>query len=502
MDQTIISLREVHKWFAGVHALRGVSLTLRRGEVHSLVGENGSGKSTLIKIIAGVHSPDQGEVYINGQQYLRLTPLDAIREGVQVIYQDFSLFPNLSIAENIVLTRSLAAGERLVNRRRLRETARQVMARIGIDLDLDAPVEELPVAQKQLVAICRALVDNAKLIIMDEATTALTEREIRSLFEVVKTLKEQGIATLFVSHKLNEVLEIADNVTIIRNGAMVAGGPVAEYSRQALIRHMTGRDVDETTYQGPGKPSGDPILEVERLTKAGKFVDVSFKLYPGEVVGLTGVLGAGRTDLALALFGMRPADTGQIRIHGKPTRIQSVEDAIAHRIAYVPEDRLTEGLFMSQSISRNILVSSLDRLARRGKIIDRTKAQSVVDDWIREFRIVTPSSEQPVETLSGGNQQRVVLSRWLATSPQILILNGPTVGVDVGSKSEIHESIQQLAREGMAVLLISDDLREVLQNCNRILVMKNGRLVAEFEAGSITEWELARQLAGVERDHA
>lgn len=496
MPETIIALKEVHKWFAGVHALRGVSLRLERGEVHSLVGENGSGKSTLIKIIAGVHAPDRGEVLINGKVYPRLTPLDAIREGVQVIYQDFSLFPNLSVAENIVLTRALAAGQRWIDRRQMREQARAAMARIGVELDLEAPVEELPVAQKQLVAICRALVDNARLIIMDEATTALTEREIRALFEVVKALKAQGIATLFVSHKLNEVLEIADNVTIVRNGTVVAAGPVAQYSRSALIRHMTGRDVDEMTYQGPQKPSGDPVLEVRGLGKAGRFFDVSFRLHAGEVLGLAGVLGAGRTDLALALFGLRPADEGEIRIDGRPVKIRSVRDAIAHRIAYVPEDRLTEGLFMSQSIGRNILVSSLDRLAGRASVVDRAQAQAMVARWIREFRIVTPSAEQPVETLSGGNQQRVVLSRWLATSPRILILNGPTVGVDVGSKSEIHETIQELARGGMAVLLISDDLREVLQNCNRILVMKDGRLVAEHQAGAVTEAELARQLSG------
>ena len=259
MKSDIISLHDVHKSFAGVYALRGVSLALRRGEIHSLVGENGSGKSTLIKVIAGVHTPDRGRVVINGQERVRLSPIDAIREGIHVIYQDFSLFPNLTVAENMVLTRSLAAGERFVNWREMRRIAGEVLARAEVELDLDAFVEDLPVAQKQLVAICRALVDDAKLIIMDEPTTALTEREIRALFRVVNGLREKGISSLFVSHKLNEVLEIADNVTIIRNGTKVAGGPVTMFSREALVQHMTGREVDETTYQGPPPPTKPPF---------------------------------------------------------------------------------------------------------------------------------------------------------------------------------------------------------------------------------------------------
>lgn len=492
----IISLADVHKSFAGVVALRGVSLTIRRGEVHSLVGENGSGKSTLIKIIAGVHSPDRGQVFLNGKRHERLNPLLAIKEGVQVIYQDFSLFPNLTVAENIVLPRALASGRRFVRWKETYAVARQVVDSIGVELDLGAPVEQLPVAHKQLVAICRSLVDNARLIIMDEPTTALTEREIRSLFQVTAKLKARGIATLFVSHKLDEVLEIADNVTIIRNGAKVAGGPVAEFRREDLVRHMTGRDIDETTYHGPSPAIRPPVLEVERLSKSGKYSGVSMQLAPGEVVGLAGVLGAGRTDLALALFGLQPADEGTIRIDGKPVRIRNVQEAMSHRIAYVPEDRLTEGLFMSQPISRNILVSSIDRVCERGPFINFKRVARLVRDWIDDFRIVTPSPEQPVETLSGGNQQRVMLSRWLATEPKILILNGPSVGVDVGSKSAIHEAIQKLAAAGMAVLLISDDLRELLQNCNRILVMKRGRLEAEFPAGSISENELAQYLSG------
>lgn len=496
MSAEIISLRDVHKSFAGVYALRGVTLSLREGEVHSLVGENGSGKSTLIKMIAGVHAPDRGQLLIRGREYPRYSPIHAIREGIHVIYQDFSLFPNLSVAENIVLTRSLATGARMVNWKQVKRLARQVVEKVGIDIDLDTPVEELPVAQKQLIAICRAVVDDARLIIMDEPTTALTEREIRRLFAVVDGLKAKGISMLFVSHKLNEVLEIADNVTIIRNGQVVAAGAVTEFDRESLVQHMTGRSVDETTYQGPESVSGQPVLKVDGLGRRGKFEDVSFELRPGEVVGLAGVLGSGRGDLALALFGLRPADKGHIEVDGRPVRIDSVQTAIANRIAYVPEDRLTEGLFMPQSIGRNILVSSIDRLKKRSRLVDQERAHDLVEDWIRDLAIKTPSAQQPVQTLSGGNQQRVVLAKWLATAPRVLILNGPTVGVDVGSKSEIHRIIQQLAREGMAVLMISDDLRELLQNCNRILLMRNGRIEDEFEAGTISETQLAKRLTG------
>ncbi len=418
MPETIIALKEVHKWFAGVHALRGVSLRLERGEVHSLVGENGSGKSTLIKIIAGVHAPDRGEVLINGKVYPRLTPLDAIREGVQVIYQDFSLFPNLSVAENIVLTRALAAGQRWIDRRQMREQARAAMARIGVELDLEAPVEELPVAQKQLVAICRALVDNARLIIMDEATTALTEREIRALFEVVKALKAQGIATLFVSHKLNEVLEIADNVTIVRNGTVVAAGPVAQYSRSALIRHMTGRDVDEMTYQGPQKPSGDPVLEVRGLGKAGRFFDVSSGSTRGKCWDLRGCWALGAPIWPWPSLACGPPTRERSASTGGRSKIRSV--ARRHR----PPHRLCAGgppdrgaVYVAVHRPQHLSEQPRPAGGRRASVVDRAQAQAIVARWIREFRIVTPSAEQPVETLSGGNQQRVVLSRWLATSP-------------------------------------------------------------------------------------
>ena len=334
MSTEIIALRDVHKSFAGVHALRGVSLTLQEGEVHSLVGENGSGKSTLIKMIAGVHAPDRGQLLVHGREYPKYSPIQAIRDGIHVIYQDFSLFPNLSVAENIVLTRSIATGARLVNWRQVSQLARRVVEKVGIDIDLMAPVEELPVAQKQLIAICRAVVDDAKLIIMDEPTTALTEREIRSLFAVVDGLKAKGISMLFVSHKLNEVLEIADNVTIIRNGEIVAAGPVSEFDRESLVRHMTGRTVDETTYQGPKAVTGEPALKVAGLSRRGKFEDVSFELRGGEVVGLAGVLGSGRTDLALALFGLRPADEGQIEIDGRarPHLERAGGDRQPHRV--------------------------------------------------------------------------------------------------------------------------------------------------------------------------
>lgn len=497
MPETLLAVQQVSKHFAGVRALDQVDLTVNRGEIHCLVGENGSGKSTVIKTIAGVHSPDAGAIIIGGKAYTHWRPIDAIREGIQVIYQDFSLFPNLTVAENIALNSQLAQNRRLVNWREVRRTAQAALEQIGHNIDLDARVEGLSVADKQLVAICRALVQNAKLIIMDEATTALTEQEVQSLFKIIKHLQAQGIAILFVSHKLNEVFGISEQITIIRNGKNVAHGDAASFDRTTLVQHMTGRELDDQPFVYQHPPAGGPsLLKVENLARRGTFAGISFELQPGEILGITGLLGSGRTELALALFGMRPADSGQVYLDGKPLHLRSVQDAVDNGIAYVPEDRLTEGLFLSQPIAKNMAVGTIRRLLTGWGLTDRTRMDTQVAEWVKHLRIATPSAQLPVNSLSGGNQQRVVLARWLATNPRVLILNGPTVGVDVGSKSDIHHILRDLAQRGVGVIIISDDLPEVLQNCNRILVMRKGRLIDEFGADQVTENELAHKLSG------
>lgn len=497
MAEEFLTLENISKSFSGVRALRNVDLTIHRGEIRCLVGENGSGKSTLIKVMSGVVNPDEGRIVIKGRHYRSLQPINAIREGIQTIYQDFSLFPNLTVAENVALNYQLSRKRRLLDWKEVYSVAEEAIGRIGVEIDLDAYVGDLSVADKQLIAISRALLQNAELIIMDEPTSALTEIEIDSLFRVVRNLQETGISILFVSHKLNEVLEIADSVTVLRNGMKVADGPVSDFDWRALAYHMTGREIRETSYQGPDKLPATSLLKVEGLTKKGKFSDISFQLFAGEIVGITGLLDSGRTELAMALFGLEPADSGSVYIEGQPVRIRNTHDATSRGIGYVPEDRLTQGLFLPQSISKNIIASKVHDLVGGFNLLDSNKIESEVNSWVRDLSIVTPSPLLPAQSLSGGNQQRVVLAKWLATMPKILILNGPTVGVDVGSKADIHSIIRELAQEGMGVLIMSDDIPEILQNCNRILLMRRGRIVEEFVGSSISETELAQRLTGV-----
>jgi simple sugar transport system ATP-binding protein len=494
MAETFLSVRGISKSFAGVQALENVDLSIHRGEVACLVGENGSGKSTFIKIICGVYAPDQGEIIINNRRYPRLRPIDSIREGIQVIFQDFSLFPNLTVAENIALNQQLARGKRLVNWREVRAIARNALERIEIDLPLDALVGEMSVANKQLIAISRAMLQNAQLIVMDEPTTALTRREVDVLYRVVQGLQEQGVAVLFVSHKLNEVQALAQRVIIFRNGSKVMDTDASQLTQAQIVQAMTGHDVEDSRYEFTPAGGSTPLLRLSGLTRTGSFSDISFEMQTGEIVGITGLLGSGRTELALALFGVQPADSGTIEIDGTPVTIHSIQDATRHGIGYVPEDRLTEGLFLEQSIGNNIIVRTLRGLLNRVGLLDAVKQHRAVHTWVDQLRIKTSDPLLPVKSLSGGNQQRVVIAKWLASLPRLLILNGPTVGVDIGSKAEIHAIIKALARQNMVIIVISDDIPELFQVCNRIILLQRGRIARQFHTRDITEDELADHL--------
>jgi simple sugar transport system ATP-binding protein len=494
MTDPFLNLTNISKAFAGVQALADVSMTIERGRIHCLVGENGCGKSTLIKIIAGVYARDGGAVVIDGRSYQQLQPIDAIRAGIQVIYQDLSLFPNLTVAENIALNEEVAAGKRLVNWRQVRRLAREALQQINVDLDLNARVETMSVANKQLIAISKALRQNAQLIIMDEPTSALTEREIRTLITVINNLQGRGIAFLFVSHKLNEVLELSEKIIVMRNGRKVSEGERRQYDYARLAREMTGHEVSAKSYDYTPDPGVRPLLALDKLTAPGAFADISFALRPGEILGLTGLLGCGRTELALALFGMQPTSSGTITVDGQRVAIRSTADAIHHGIGYIPEDRLTEGLFLEQSIGRNVVVRTLDQLLDRFGLLDRKQMDGQVDHWIDALRIKAGSPTLPVKTLSGGNQQRVVVAKWLASRPKVLILNGPTMGVDIGSKEELHAIMKELAGQGMGLIVISDDLPELLQSCNRILLMRRGRLAEEIYPQQSNETQLAAKL--------
>lgn len=489
MPGALLQATDVSKSFAAVQALQDVSFSIEPAEVHALAGENGSGKSTLIKVISGVHTPDSGTIEIGGDRFDHLTPMQSINHGIQVIYQDFSVFPNLSVMENLAVNSELAEHRFFVNRKRMRTIAEEAISRIGFDVDLDDTVESLTVAQKQMIAISRALIFNTKLIIMDEPTTALTKKEVRTLFDTILSLKERGIATLFVSHKLNEVFDISEKFTILRSGKVAAHGVVEDLTEEKFSYYMTGRTFEKRHYE-PKIQSTEPVLEVKGLNRERHFRDVSFSLNKGEILGITGLLDSGRSQVALSLFGIAPIDSGEIVLNGTPVTIDSPQAAIQNKIGFVPEDRLTEGLFLPQSIGDNVVVGEIDELTKRFSFLDDEKRSAEIQKWVKELAIATPDPKNACLTLSGGNQQRVVLAKWLACDLDILILNGPTVGVDIGSKYDIHGILQGLAEQGLSLIVVSDDLPEILENCSRILVMKSGEVVANLDSEKTDEAEI------------
>jgi len=495
MSQSVIKVVDVKKSFGAVKALKGVSLEIAPGEIHCLAGENGCGKSTLIKVISGVHPPDSGHIEFGGKVYTKISPIEAIMNGVQVIYQDFSIFPNLTVMENLVFNSELKDKRKFVNWKRFRKIAQEAVDRIGFKVDLNARVGDLSVADKQLVAICRALMFNAKLIIMDEPTTALTTKEVNALFKIIMSLKQQGIAILFVSHKLNEVFEISERFTIMRSGEKIITGNTSELDDKKFTYYMTGREFEDLRFK-PKNVNKEPLLEVENLGLSGYFHDVNFKLHRGEILGITGLLGSGRTELALSLFGVTPADQGKIRIKGQEVVIDSVASAMKHNIGYVPEDRLSEGLFLPRSIGDNIVISELENISNKRGVIDQKKRKSEIERWVKELGVATNNPNNACNTLSGGNQQKVVLAKWLSRNLDILILNGPTVGVDIGAKHDIHTILQNLAHEGLGIIIISDDLPEILQNSSKVIIMKNGTVTAELNPEDIDENKLSEYMMG------
>lgn len=476
--EPLIQMRGISKNFGGVKALQNVDLTVYPGEVHCLAGENGCGKSTLIKVLSGVYTPDHGEIFINQKKYNKLNTKESLLEGIQVIYQDFSIFPNLTVKENLALGYEMANNRKIVKWKRFDEIAKQALETINVEIDINERVENLSIADKQIIAIARSLLFNAKLIVMDEPTTALTSREVQSLFNVISNLKNKGISVLFVSHKLEEIFEIAERVTILRNGQNVTEQFVKDMDTNKMVYYMTGKEIKETTYEPEFSEDREPLLTLDNFGLKHMFADVNLVIYPGDIVGITGTLGSGRTELAESIFGISPSDSGSMKVNGEKVTIKNPRQAIKRKIVYVPEDRLTKGLFLEQSIERNIIISTVERLLSRLKVINDKKVKHAVTHWIENLGIVAKYPKRNVEVLSGGNQQKVVLSKWLESEPKILILNSPTVGVDIGSKEEIHDVIKEQARKGMGVIIISDDIPELKQNCNKILTMDKGKIIS------------------------
>ncbi len=476
-----LDFRRISKVFGGVRALQDVSFQVGAGEVHCLAGENGCGKSTLIKIITGVYQPEPGaEMRLFGETLDRITPTAARKAGIAVIWQDLALFAEMTVAENIAFETVLGGRPRLVRHAALRATARAALDRLGVQLDLDARLGTLPIAERQMVAIARALVADARLIFMDEPTASLTQSETDALLAVVRTLSARGVAVVFVSHRLAEVLDIAARVTVLRDGRLVGVFPTEGMTQSRLTELMTGRTFD-TAVTARDTTTAPPVLDVQGLSRRGEFRDITFTLREGEVLGLTGLIGAGRTELAHVLFGMTRADAGTLRLNGQEVRFRSNRDAVAAGIAYVSEDRLALGLIQPQSIEDNTVLSVLRRITGAGGLLSSQKKDATVSHWVRELAVRIGRPGDPVSTLSGGNQQRIVLAKWLATEPRVLILDCPTVGVDVGARAGIFRIVRDLAAKGLAILLISDEVTEVHQNADRILHMADGRLVGEYD---------------------
>ena len=480
-----IALRGVSKSFAGIKVVTQVSFDIRPGEVHALMGENGAGKSTMIKIMAGLHQADEGEILINGQPVRFASPKDAHGAGIATVHQELLLFPELTVAENIFLGQTPKTGLGTIDWQVMRARARELLDSLDSgDLDIDQKVASLSVGNRQRIEIARALAQDARVLIMDEPTAALAEADVQRLMAIVRSLRARGVAIVYVSHRMPEIFALADRVTVLRDGNHVATKNVSEVDEPQLVSMMVGRAIDRL-YPAKQGVDGEVILELRDVSYRGVIRGISLKLKRGEILGLAGLVGSGRTETALTVFGITPATSGQITIDGKPEHITSPEAARDLGIAYVPEDRGQQGLIRAQTIEDNIALANLKRLMR-GFMVDAAKVTAEARKAIERFGIRARGPQQLVRQLSGGNQQKVVLGKWLATNPRILIMDEPTRGIDVGAKAEIHQLMRKLAGEGMAILMISSELPEVLGMSDRVLVMNSGRIVGEFDRQAAT----------------
>jgi inositol transport system ATP-binding protein len=490
--ECLFEARDIRKAFPGVVALDGVSLKLRARSVHALMGENGAGKSTLMKIIAGIHVPDAGELRLRGQAVRFASPREALQRGIAMIHQELNLLPSMSVAENVWIGREpVHLG--LVSHRELRHRTRELLDRLHIDLDPDAEVRTLSIAARQLVEIARALSYDSQLLIMDEPTSALTERDAEQLFAIVRELKAEGKGILYITHRIEELTEIADEISVLRDGRYVGTGRPGELSREEIIRMMVGRTLERIFPHEPSQP-GAVALSVSDLTLPGHFDGVSFELRFGEILGVAGLVGCGRSKLAETIFGIARASRGRIQIDGREVRIDSPRTGVAHGMGFVTEDRKETGCFLPLGVLENLAVSVLSREFVRAGFVRGAALRRACGEMLQRLRVKTPDLDECIENLSGGNQQKVLIGRWLLLGPRILILDEPTRGVDVGAKAEIHQLISRLVAQGMAVLMISSELPEILGMSHRIMVMHEGRLtgvLSREEADQVTIMNLA-----------
>ncbi len=473
MSDILLEARGVTKIFPGVKALDRVNLTIKQGEVHGLIGENGAGKSTIIKVLAGVHMPEEGQISFLGQACGKESISQALRRGISVIYQELCLVPHMKVYENIMLGFEDGKGD-LYSAAKTREKAEEIISMLDLDLPLDEEVYKLDIAVQQMVEIAKAFSRNSRLIIMDEPTSSLSDKEVKLLYRIIRNLKERGISTLFVSHKLEEVVEICDRVTVFRDGQSIVTKEIQEVTREQMVYDMVGREI-KNYYTLTHTPRNEVILTVKNLYKKGYIEDVSFELRKGEVLGVTGLIGAGRTEVALALFGLLQPEGGEIVFEGQKRTIKNPAQAIDMGIVMVPENRKEQGIIPQMGVGYNISMAVLQAFIRLMRVNGK-KERDIVEQYMKKLRVKASSSRQHIVNLSGGNQQKAIIARWLATNPKVLILDEPTKGIDIGAKTEIYSMIDELAKEGVAIILISSELPEVINTSDRLIVMKNHRI--------------------------
>ncbi|MEA4883983.1 MAG: sugar ABC transporter ATP-binding protein [Clostridia bacterium] len=486
--EPILQIRNLEKSYPGVRALDGVSLCMNRGEVHALVGENGAGKSTLIKILAGAVEPDEGDIIIEGKRERLANPLESLEKGIAVTFQDLGLFPNLSVAENIAIRREIQEHRFRLNWRSINKLAQDSLKELGADIDPGQQLGYLSLANQQLVAIARAIVHDAKVLVLDEPTASLSKEDVVSVFKAINVLKGRGMSVLFVSHKLDEVFEIADRITVLRDGRYVGTYDKKGITESQLISHMVGRNVHYARYDA--KAPGEPLLSVAGLSKRGNFKDVSFSLHKGEVLGITGLVGSGRTELAQALFGCSQPDEGEIYLDGRAVSIASTSQAVKMGIGYVPENRKIEGLALDKTLEENETITIVDKIKNSLGLVDENKRRQIAEHWIDKLRITPPYPHMPIGNFSGGNQQKAVIAKWLACELRILIIDEPTHGIDIGAKSEIHRLLRRLAETGLGIIVISSEIPEILAISDRILIMRRGRIVSELAGNCYSEGDI------------
>ncbi|WP_076817336.1 sugar ABC transporter ATP-binding protein [Pseudofrankia asymbiotica] len=496
----LLAVRDVSKSFGAVAAVRDVSFPLYAGEAHALVGENGAGKSTIVKMLAGVHRPDTGAIELDGAPLTLSSPADARAAGIAVIYQEPTLFPDLSVAENIAMAKPPRGRFHAIDRARMVRDATALFERLGVDIDPARPARGLSIADQQLVEIAKALSADARVLVMDEPTAALSTVEVERLFTVARSLRDRGAAVLFISHRFEEITALCQRVTVMRDGRHVSTDPLAGLTVDDLVRRMVGRDLS-TLYPERSTTPGDVVLEVDGLRRDGVFRDVSFQVRAGEIVALAGLVGSGRSEVAQAVFGVDPRDAGTVRVHGRQLRAGSPRAAMAAGLALVPEDRRLQGLVMDASIARNVTLPRSGALARLGLLFGGSERRAAAE-WTARLQTKYGRLADSVSTLSGGNQQKVVLAKWLSTLPRVLMVDEPTRGIDVGTKAEVHRLISGLAEDGVAVLMVSSELPEVLGLADRVLVMREGRLVAELGRADATEESVMFAAVGQRRHEA